>query len=629
MDFKELGIIEPILRALSEEGYTEPTPIQVDAIPVLMEGKDLLGSAQTGTGKTAAFAVPILQKLVKDTSVRPSFRVIRALILAPTRELASQIRDSFKTYGQNLQLKTAVIFGGVNQSSQVNTLRAGVDILVATPGRLLDLMQQGHIDLKYVHTFVLDEADRMLDMGFVKDVEKIVSKLPSQRQTMMFSATMPAEIAKLAANILTAPVRIAVTPVEATIDTITQGLYYVGKKQKNDLILYLLQNPTIVQALIFTRTKHGANKLATYLGEFGVEVDAIHGNKSQSARERALTNFKSRRLRVLVATDIAARGIDIAELSHVINYDLPEDPETYIHRMGRTGRAGFSGTALSLCEPGEVGRLKDIQRHIHASIPVIKDHPYAATFANASLEIKSSFQRVEPSERVKISDDKEEKRPFRQSSHDRGSSSSHRNAPRESHFEGKSEHQVAKPHREKDAPREAIDPSGTSRSHRNAPRENHFEAKGEFQQPKPHREKDAPREVIDPELRRAKLEYVEQQKQRAEKEAARKEWKTKGRYEQNRAKPSRPNEEFATTQERSSFSKKPSYRRDSSQTSRTPSRFGTYAKRSENPSQRSERRPFKAKNETVSSNLKTPKKPSEKKSYESYSKGDFKGQGKR
>ena len=413
MDFKELGIIEPILRALSSEGYTEPTPIQVDAIPVLMEGKDLLGSAQTGTGKTAAFAVPILQKLAKDTSIRPSFRVIRALILAPTRELASQIRDSFKTYGQNLSLKTTVIFGGVNQSGQVAVLRSGVDVLVATPGRLLDLMNQGHVDLKYVHTFVLDEADRMLDMGFVKDVEKIVSKLPSQRQTMMFSATMPPEIAKLAASILTAPVRIAVTPVDATIDTITQGLYYVGKKQKNDLILYLLQNPVIKQALIFTRTKHGANKLATYLGEFGVEVDAIHGNKSQSARERALTNFKTRKLRVLVATDIAARGIDIAELSHVINYDLPEESETYIHRMGRTGRAGFSGTALSLCEPGEVGRLKDIQRFIHASIPVVKDHPYAATFANASLEIKSVFQRVDPESRIKISDDKEERPSFR------------------------------------------------------------------------------------------------------------------------------------------------------------------------------------------------------------------------
>ncbi len=609
MDFKELGIIEPILRALTEEGYTEPTPIQVDAIPVLLEGKDLLGSAQTGTGKTAAFAVPILQKLVKDTSTRPSARVIRALILAPTRELASQIRDSFKSYSQFLPLKTAVIFGGVNQSSQVMTLRSGVDILVATPGRLLDLMQQGHVDLRYVHTFVLDEADRMLDMGFVKDVEKVVAKLSSQRQTMMFSATMPPEIAKLAASILMAPVRIAVTPVEATIDTITQGLYYVGKKQKNDMILYLLQNPAIVQALIFTRTKHGANKLATYLGEYGVEVDAIHGNKSQNARERALSSFKSRRLRVLVATDIAARGIDIAELSHVINYDLPEDPETYIHRMGRTGRAGFSGTALSLCEPGEVGRLKDIQRHIHASIPVIKDHPYAATFANASLEIKSVFERVEPSQRVIISGDREERPAFRKSSRS-SEHSSYRRSPKPTDFAKHEDRPSERPHREKDASREFV-------KHNDRPSE------------RPHREKDAPREVIDPELRRAKKEYQEQQKMRAEKEAARKAWKTKGRYEQHRNKPEGANADIVTTQENSTYPKKPSYRKSYGSSSKSYPRSNEGYKRPESQDNRSNKRPFRSKNETVSRDLKTEKKPFEKKSYESYSRTGFKGKGKR
>ncbi len=578
MDFKQLNIIAPILKAFIDEGFEEPTPIQEEAIPLLLEGKDLLGSAQTGTGKTAAFAVPILQRLMQDDSIRPSFRVIRALILAPTRELAGQIRDNFKSYGKYLPLKTTCIFGGVNQSSQVTQLRAGVDILVATPGRLLDLMTQGHVDLKFVKTLVLDEADRMLDMGFVKDVEKIVKKLPSQRQTMLFSATMPVEIEKLAASILTSPVRLAVTPVDATIDKIAQSLYYVGKKQKSDLLLYLLQNPAIIQALVFTRTKHGANKLATYLGEFGVEVNAIHGNKSQNARERALADFKSRRLRVLVATDIAARGIDIAELSHVINFDLPEDPETYIHRMGRTGRAGFSGSVFSLCEPGEVGRLKDIQRHIHSTIPLIKDHPYAATFANASLDIPSVRQRVEAKDRVKISEDKEERRP---SSGRPSSSRSSSGRPSYSH---------------QDKP---TTPRTSS-----------------------HSEK--PKEFVDPDFRKAKREYQEQQKQRAEKETAKK-WEKKKTYE---PKPEgftkRPTQEFATTQQDTytpkkptrGYASKPSGQRFSKPTRPTdgkPSRSYGYPKKgTDDP-----------KNTTVDRKMKADSKPFERKSYESYSKKRF------
>lgn len=374
MTFSELNIIAPILKAIETEGYEIPSPIQEQAIPVLLEGKDLLGSAQTGTGKTLAFAVPILQALFhehRDRTIKPQ---IRALILAPTRELAEQIKDSFRTYGRNVYAKTEVVYGGVSQKNQEIALRKGVDILIATPGRLMDLMNQNLISLHHVKYLVLDEADRMLDMGFIKDVKKIVAEVPTERQTALFSATVPNDILSLANSMLKDPVRIAVTPVETTVEKIKQSLYYVAKKDRTNLLIDLLVNPKLSSVLIFTRTKHGANKLVKELLAFGVKSDAIHGNKSQNNRQRALTEFKSNKIRVLVATDIAARGIDIDELSHVINYDLPETPETYIHRIGRTGRAGLSGEAFSFCHPEELNLLKAIEKHIKQSIPVVKNH---------------------------------------------------------------------------------------------------------------------------------------------------------------------------------------------------------------------------------------------------------------
>lgn len=377
MSFNELGLIEPILQALTAEGYTNPTPIQEQAIPIILSGRDLLGCAQTGTGKTAAFAIPMLQ-LLSDPKRQPTRgqTPIRALILTPTRELAIQIDESFGAYGHNLRLKHTVIFGGVSQHSQVNTLRSGVDVLIATPGRLLDLMNQRFINLNSVEFFVLDEADRMLDMGFVHDVKKVIAKLPEQRQSLFFSATMPPEITKLADTILTRPARVEVTPVSSTAETVKQELYYVDKDDKRKLLALLLEDKSMETALVFTRTKHGADKVVKDLLKVGITAEAIHGNKSQNARQRALTNFKSRQTRVLVATDIAARGIDIDELSHVINYELPNIPETYVHRIGRTGRAGNNGIALSFCEPEEQEYLRDINKLITKQIPVVKDHPY-------------------------------------------------------------------------------------------------------------------------------------------------------------------------------------------------------------------------------------------------------------
>jgi ATP-dependent RNA helicase RhlE len=376
MTFKELNIIAPILQAIENEGYEVPSPIQEQAIPILCEGKDILGSAQTGTGKTLAFAVPILQGLYQqhmNPSVKP---VIQALILAPTRELAEQIKESFRQYGKNLRIRADVIYGGVSQKNQEIALRKGVDVLIATPGRLMDLMNQNLVHLDHVKYLVLDEADRMLDMGFIKDVKKIVSYIPEERQTALFSATVPNDILSLANSLLKDPIRIAVTPVETTLEKIKQTLYYVSKKERTNLLIDLLVNPKLASVLVFTRTKHGANKLVKELLSYGVKSDAIHGNKSQNNRQRALTEFKNRKLRVLVATDIAARGIDIDELSHVINYDLPETPETYIHRIGRTGRAGLSGEAISFCHPEELSLLKAIEKHIKQSIPVVKDHMF-------------------------------------------------------------------------------------------------------------------------------------------------------------------------------------------------------------------------------------------------------------
>ncbi len=377
MLFENLNLVPPILRALQEEGYTTPTPIQAQAIPFLLQRHDLLGCAQTGTGKTAAFAIPILQLLSEEKSEQR--RPIRALILTPTRELAIQIEESFKAYGRHLDLRHAVIFGGVSQHAQTETLRRGVDILVATPGRLLDLMQQRFISLQQVKMFILDEADRMLDMGFIHDVKKVIQQLPSQRQTLLFSATMPKEIQGLADSILKNPKYVEVTPVASTADTITQSVFLVERKDKPALLRFLLKDKNIKTALVFSRTKHGADKIAKYLNEQGVRTEAIHGNKSQNARQRALTNFKAQTTRVLVATDIAARGIDIDELTHVINFDLPNIPETYVHRIGRTGRAGASGIAFSFCDVEEVPFLKDINKLIAKQIPIVESHPFPAS----------------------------------------------------------------------------------------------------------------------------------------------------------------------------------------------------------------------------------------------------------
>ncbi|MBZ4421914.1 DEAD/DEAH box helicase [Myxococcus sp. RHSTA-1-4] len=377
MTFDELQLHDSLLRAVKAEGYTTPTPIQTKAIPHALAGKDVLGVAQTGTGKTAAFALPILQRLSAKAPAGGA-RPVRCLVLTPTRELAGQVGESFATYGKHLPLRHAVIFGGVGQTPQVQTLQRGVDVLVATPGRLLDLMEQGFVSLRSLEVFVLDEADRMLDMGFIHDVRKVIKALPQKRQTLFFSATMPPEIVDLSRSILTDPVRVEVTPVSSTAETVTQQVYFVEREQKRGLLTHLLKEGRIPRALVFTRTKHGANRVAKQLEGAGVHAAAIHGNKSQNARERALDDFRTGSIRVLVATDIAARGIDIDGLSHVINYDLPNVPEQYVHRIGRTGRAGASGTALSFCDGEERAFLRDIERTIRRSVPVVEDHPYRA-----------------------------------------------------------------------------------------------------------------------------------------------------------------------------------------------------------------------------------------------------------
>ena len=395
MAFTKLDIIQPILSALSTEGYTTPTPIQQQSIPIILDRKDLLGCAQTGTGKTAAFAIPILQILYTQKHVAKGVSV---LILTPTRELAIQIGESFEAYGRHTKISHTVIFGGVSQMHQVNALKRGVDILIATPGRLLDLMDQGFIDLRHLEIFVLDEADRMLDMGFIHDVKKVITKLPAKRQTLFFSATMPYEIQSLADSLLTNPEKVEITPPATTVEAIDQSLYYVNKGDKPALLLYLLKNPAIVTALVFTRTKHGADKVVKILQKENITAAAIHGNKSQNARQLALNNFKDGKLRVLVATDIAARGIDIDELTHVFNFELPNVPETYVHRIGRTGRAGNTGIAISFCDIEERGELKDIIKVIGKQIPVVSEHPFASKvittmpFTNSRPQ-PQSFQR--------------------------------------------------------------------------------------------------------------------------------------------------------------------------------------------------------------------------------------------
>jgi len=377
MTFQQLNLAEPILNALQHEGYHTPTPIQEAAIPIVLNHHDLLGCAQTGTGKTAAFAIPILQNLAKKYSNEKQHRTIKVLIVTPTRELAIQIDESFGAYGRNLPFRHAVIFGGVNQNPQIQQLKAGVDILIATPGRLLDLQQQGQINLRHLEVFVLDEADRMLDMGFIHDVKRIIKLIPEQRQTLFFSATMPEPIRKLAASILRQPKEVHVTPVSSTAETIEQAIYFVDATAKRDLLLHLLEDTSIATALVFTRTKHGADKVQKFLTKGGIKAEAIHGNKSQNARQRALSNFKERTTRVLVATDIAARGIDIDDLNLVINFEIPNIPETYVHRIGRTGRAGLDGKAISFCAADERPFLKDIQKLIRFTLPVVNNHPFA------------------------------------------------------------------------------------------------------------------------------------------------------------------------------------------------------------------------------------------------------------
>lgn len=395
MLFKDLHLVAPILKALETEGYTAPTPIQEQSIPHILRGKDLLGCAQTGTGKTAAFAIPILQNLLLQQKEDAFNHNIKALILTPTRELAIQIDESFDSYGKQTGLRHAVIFGGVSQYHQVTQLRKGVDILIATPGRLLDLMSQRIVNISHIKTFVLDEADRMLDMGFINDVRKIIAKLPEERQTLFFSATMPPEITRLSKTILTDPIRVEVAAVSSAAENVEQSIYLVEKSDKRQLLIHLLKNDGIQNALVFTRTKYGADKITKDLRRANINADAIHGNKTQNARQKALSNFKDGKIRVLVATDIAARGIDVDSLSHVINFELPNIPETYVHRIGRTGRAGASGAAFSFCDMEERAFLRDIHKLIDRTIPVVDDHPYASTmqFVQSPAAIKNPMNR--------------------------------------------------------------------------------------------------------------------------------------------------------------------------------------------------------------------------------------------
>lgn len=395
MQFKELNIMPDILKALENENYTEPTPIQEKAIPAILSGRDLLGCAQTGTGKTAAFAIPTLQLLSEEKVYKNPQRNISALIITPTRELALQIYESFCTYGKYTKLKSCVVFGGVSQKPQEEALRQGVDILVATPGRLNDFIDQKLVNLKHLKIFILDEADRMLDMGFINDVKKIIAKTPVKKQTLLFSATMPPSIERMSNTILNNPAKIEVTPASSTVNTITQYLYYVDKENKKDLLLHILKDKSLESVLVFTRTKHGADRIIRQLAKAKVTAQAIHGDKSQNARQLALSNFKNKTVRILVATDIAARGIDIDELSHVINYDLPEVPETYVHRIGRTGRAGLGGVAISFCDFDEKPLLSDIENLIRKRITEVKDHPYP--LLNTTPSIKATQPRRESS----------------------------------------------------------------------------------------------------------------------------------------------------------------------------------------------------------------------------------------
>lgn len=376
MTFQDLNLLPNIQHALTDEGYTNPTPIQEQAIPIILEGSDIVGCAQTGTGKTAAFAIPIIHNLHRMIGSAQKRKVIRALIVTPTRELAIQIGESFDTYGRYTNIRQLTIFGGVSQVPQVDQLKKGVDVLIVTPGRLLDLHKQGYIDLDHLHTLVLDEADQMLDMGFINDVKKIIKLTPDNRQTLLFSATMPIAIRELADSFLTKPKYVSVTPISSTAETVEQHIYFVGKEDKRKLLYHLIRNEGLKQLLVFTRTKHGADNVVKALKKNGVNAEAIHGDKSQSARQRVLEAFKKNEISVLVATDIAARGIDIESLPYVLNFDLPNIPETYVHRIGRTGRAGNGGISISFCGKDEETYWKDIQKLVKVNVKTIKDHPY-------------------------------------------------------------------------------------------------------------------------------------------------------------------------------------------------------------------------------------------------------------
>jgi len=379
MTFEDLNIIDPVLKALRKEEYSIPTPVQGKAIPLILNRKDVLGSAQTGTGKTAAFAIPIIQHLYHEKNRNAERPRTKALVITPTRELAIQIGESFSTYGRYTNIRNTVVFGGVKQRPQEVALLKGVDVLVATPGRLLDLINQGIITLKHIEYFVLDEADRMLDMGFIHDIKKIIALLPQKRQSLFFSATMPTNIVNLSQSILHKPVKVEVAPQSSTADTIQQKVYYTNKADKKDLLVHILKDESINQVLLFSRTKHGADKIARNLKKKNINAAAIHGDKAQNQRQKALEGFKAGKTRVLVATDIAARGIDIEKLSYVINYDIPNESETYVHRIGRSGRAGESGNAISLCEPEENAFIKSIEKLIKKQIPIVKDNPFPQT----------------------------------------------------------------------------------------------------------------------------------------------------------------------------------------------------------------------------------------------------------
>ncbi|MBS3769764.1 MAG: DEAD/DEAH box helicase [Bacteroidales bacterium] len=393
MRFEELKISEPIFRALKEENYSTPTPIQEQAIPHILSRKDVMGSAQTGTGKTAAFAIPIIQLLEQERTKKKGAHKIKALVITPTRELAIQIGESFSTYGRHTGIKNTVIYGGVNQHGQTEALKRDIDVLVATPGRLLDLMNQGFISLKDIEYFVLDEADRMLDMGFIHDIRKIIARLPEKRQSLFFSATMPKNIVELSRQILHKPVKVEVSPESSAAETVQHYMYYTNKSNKKNLLLHILKNQDIDQVLLFSRTKHGADRIARNLKNKRIHTAAIHGDKSQNQRQKSLQQFKDGDVRVLVATDIAARGIDIDSLRYVINYDLPNVAETYVHRIGRSGRAGEEGTAISLCEPEENAYLKDIEKLIGQKIEKVDDNPYPQTERPMNAQEKKDFEK--------------------------------------------------------------------------------------------------------------------------------------------------------------------------------------------------------------------------------------------